>query len=312
MTTTSTTTYEERVAAFKQRIRKGQKIEAGEWLPDAYRATLIKFIERHAMSELMGALPERGWILRAPTLHRKLAVISKVQDEVGHAQLLLRLVEDLGKSREQVMQDLFDGKAKFHNIFHYPLDTWGEMGVFVWWADSASLITQSAIRRASYAPYSRVMAKVCWEEAFHLKHGEDIVLTLAMGTEQQRAMVQEAINRWWEPIMMFFGPATPAERDDAIQWGIKSKPNEQMRQEWLSKYVPKIRELGFTIPDPNLRFDEQTSLWEYTQPDLKKLLSVVTGHGPASQQRLSYRQMTYAENEWVRRAILAEPASVTA
>ncbi len=305
-------TDEERVAEFKQRIKEGQKVEAGDWMPDAYRATLIKFIERHAMSELMGALPERGWIPRAPTLQRKLAVISKVQDEVGHAQLLLRLVEDLGKPREQVMQDLFDGKAKFHNIFHYPLDTWGEMSVFVWWADSASLITQSAIRRASYAPYSRVMTKICWEEAFHLKHGEDMVLTLAMGTERQRAMVQEAINRWWEPIMMFFGPATPAEKDDAIQWGIKSKPNEEMRQEWLSKYVKKIRELGLTIPDPRLRFDEESGLWEYSEPDMKKLLTVVTGHGPASRQRLGFRYLTYEECEWVRRAILAEPAAAVA
>ena len=309
---TTTMTYAERVAEFKQRIQEGQKIEAGDWLPDEYRATLIKFIERHAMSELMGALPERGWIPRAPTLHRKLAVISKVQDEVGHAQLLLRLVEDLGKPREQVMQDLFDGKAKFHNIFHYPMDTWGELGIFVWWADSASLITQSAIRRASYAPYSRVMAKVCWEEAFHLKHGEDIVLTMAMGTEKQRAMLQEAINRWWEPIMMFFGPATPAERDDAIQWGIKSKPNEEMRQEWLSKYVKQIFELGLTIPDPKLRFDAVTGLWEYTEPDWKKLLAVVTGHGPASQQRLGFRHLTYEECAWVRQAMLVEPSAASA
>jgi ring-1,2-phenylacetyl-CoA epoxidase subunit PaaA len=303
-------TENEQIVAFKQMIQEGHKVEARDWMPKEYRQLVIKFIERHALSELMGALPERSWILRAPSLHRKLAVTSKVQDEVGHAQLLFRLLEDLGRSREAIMADLFSGKSKFHNVFHYQMPTWADMGLFVWWVDAASLFAQSGLRRASYAPYARTMIKVCWEEAFHLKHGEDIVLTLAMGTPQQRAMLQEAANRWWEPVMMFFGPPTPAEQDDAIQWGLKEKSNEELRQAWLNRYVKQILELGIAIADPKLRYNEETKLWEYTQPDWKKLYSVVTGHGPASQQRLSFRQLSYAESEWVRQAILGGSAVV--
>ena len=301
---TTTLSPEEQIAAFKDMVRSGHKIEAHDWMPDGYRTLVIKFIERHALSELMGALPERSWILRAPSLHRKLAVTSKVQDEVGHAQLLLRLVEDLGRSREQIMQDLFSGKSKFHNVFHYQMPTWADMGLFVWWVDSASLFAQSNVRHGSYAPYCRTMLKICWEEAFHLKHGEDIVLTLAMGTKQQRDMLQEAANRWWEPTMMFFGPDTPAEQDDAIIWGLKEKTNEELRQAWLSRYVKQIRELGITIPDPNLRYDEVAKRWEYTTPDWKKLTNIVTGHGPASKQRLGFRQLSYDESAWVRQAIM--------
>ena len=301
---TTTLSSEEQIAAFKDMVRSGHKVEARDWMPDEYRALVTKFIERHALSELMGALPERSWILRAPSLHRKLAVTSKVQDEVGHAQLLLRLVEDLGRSREQVMQDLFSGKGKFHNVFHYQMPTWADMGLFVWWIDSASLFAQSNVRHGSYAPYSRTMLKICWEEAFHLKHGEDIVITLAMGTNQQRDMLQEAANRWWEPTMMFFGPDTSAEQDDAIIWGIKEKTNEELRQAWLSRYVKQIRELGITIPDPNLHYDETAKRWEYTTPDWKKLASIVTGHGPASKQRLGFRQLSYDESAWVRQAIM--------
>ncbi len=302
--------YEEQVQEFKERIQAGHKVESHDWMPDEYRKLVIKFIERHALSELMGALPERSWIVRAPSLHRKLAVASKVQDEVGHAQLLLRLIEDMGRRREDVMADLFSGKSKFHNVFHYQMPTWADMGLFVWWVDSASLFAQSGLRRASYAPYARTMVKVCWEEAFHLKHGEDIVLTLAMGTPQQRAMLQEAANRWWEPVMMFFGPPTPTEQDDAIQWGLKEKSNEELRQAWLTRYVKQIRELGITIPDSHLRYDEEQKRWEYTQPDWQKLYAIVSGHGPASYQRLSFRHLSYDEGAWVRQAILGEKALV--
>ena len=299
-------TYKEQVAAFKQMLKEGHKVEAHDWMPEEYRQMLIKFIERHALSELMGALPERSWILRAPSMHRRLAVASKVQDEVGHAQLLLRLVEDLGKPREQVMEDLFAGKSKFHNIFHYPMDTWGDMGLFVWWADSAALFAQTNVRRTNYAPYSRTMVKICWEEAFHLKHGEDVVLTLALGTEKQRAMLQEAVNRWWAPIMMFFGPNVPATEDDGIEWGLKEKTNEELRQAWLTRYVKQIQELGLVIPDPKLHYDEASKTWQYTEPDWQELYAVVTGHGPASQERLGFRRLSYDEGAWVRQAILGD------
>src|SRR5690606_10124306 len=248
-------TDEQRVEEFKRAVQSGRKVEAGDWMPDEYRQRLIRFIEMHANSEIMGALPERDWILRAPTLQRKLAVTAKIQDEAGHAQLLYRLVEDLGKPREQIFADLISGKSKFHNVFHYPTRSWGDVGIIAWLVDAAAVISQSALLKSSYAPYARTMRRICWEEAFHLKHGEDIVLTAMMGTAKQRTMMQEALERWWEPLMMFYGPPTPPEQDKDLAWAIKSRPNEDLRQDFLTKYVPRIREIGLRIPDPKLRFD---------------------------------------------------------
>ncbi len=299
---------EERIERFKQHVQAGHQIEAGDWMPDEYRARLTKFIEMHANSEIMGALPERDWILRAPTLQRKLAVTAKIQDEVGHAQLLYRLVEDLGKPREQIFQDLIAGKTKFHNVFHYPTKSWGDVGIIAWLVDAAAIHSQSALQRSSYAPYARTMRRICWEEAFHLKHGEDIVLTCMMGTERQKRLMQEALERWWEPLMMFHGPPTPPEKDKDLEWGIKSRPNEQLRQDFLTKYVRRIQEIGLKIPDPKLRFDDRAGRWEYTEPDWSKLYTIVTGHGPASQQRLGFRRLSYEETAWVRQAVLGTEA----
>lgn len=296
-------TEEQRVEEFKRAVQSGRKVEAGDWMPDEYRQRLIRFIEMHANSEIMGALPERDWILRAPTLQRKLAVTAKIQDEVGHAQLLYRLVEDLGKPREQIFADLISGKSKFHNVFHYPTRSWGDVGIIAWLVDAAAVISQSALLKSSYAPYARTMRRICWEEAFHLKHGEDIVLTAMMGTAKQRAMMQEALERWWEPLMMFYGPPTPPEQDKDLAWAIKSRPNENLRQDFLTKYVPRIREIGLRIPDPKLRFDESTGRWVYSEIDWDKLVAVARGNGPASQQRLGFRRLSYEETAWVREAI---------
>ena len=305
-------TDEQRIEEFKQRIRDGHRVEAGDWMPDEYRFRVSRFIEMHANSEIMGALPERDWILRAPSLHRKLAVTAKIQDEVGHAQLLYRLVEDLGKPREQILADLIDGKSKFHNVFHYPTRSWGDVGIIAWLVDAAAVISQAALQRSSYGPYARVMRRICWEEAFHLKHGEDIVLTAVGGTPRQKALIQEALERWWEPLMMFYGPPTPAEQDKDLAWGIKSRPNEDLRQEFLGKYVKRIREIGLEIPDPALRFDEASGRWEYSPIDWEKLAQIGRGHGPASQQRLGFRRLSYEETGWVRQAVAGSVAELVA
>ncbi len=293
-----------RLQEFKTHIASGGKVEATDWMPDDYRRSVRKFIEMHANSELMGVLPEREWLNRAPSLRRKLAITSKVQDEVGHAQLLYRLAEDLGKPREQMLQDLMAGKTKFHNVFHYPTRTWADAGVIAWLVDAAAILSQKALLTCSYAPYARTMTKICWEESFHIKHGYDIVLTMMNGTPAQRAMVQEALDRWWPPLMQFHGPPTPAEQDKDLTWRIKSKHNEQLRQEFLGMYVSKIRELGLTIPDPAIGYDEQAGRWVYTEPDWDELRSVVTGNGPKSAERLEFRRRMYEQGEWVRRAVM--------
>jgi len=297
--------------AFYARVMGGGKVEADDWMPDDYRAAVLKFVEMHANSELMGVLPEREWILRAPTLRRKLALTSKVQDEVGHAQLLYRVAEDLGKPREAMLQDLLDGKTKFHNVFHYPTASWGDVGIIAWLVDAAAIVSQQALRDSSYAPYARTMKKICWEESVHIMHGRDVVLTLMSGTDAQRAMVQGALDRWWGPLMQMHGPPTDPARDKDLIWKIKAKGNEQLRQEFLSIYVPRILELGLTIPDPALAYDEAEGRWHYTEPDWAELKHVVTGHGPMSQQRLEFRRVARDATQWVRDAIIG-PQTVAA
>jgi ring-1,2-phenylacetyl-CoA epoxidase subunit PaaA len=255
----------------------------------------------------MGVLPERDWILRAPTLQRKLALTARIQDEVGHAQLIYRVVEDLGKPRAACLDDLIAGKSKFHNVFHYPTHTWGDVGVIAWLVDAAAIVSQKALLKCSYAPYARIMKKICWEESFHILHGRDVILALVTGTPEQFELVQEALLRWWEPLMHFHGTPLPAEDDPMVFWRIKSQENEAARQEFLDGYVPQIRELGLEVPDPKLR-KRDDGIWEYTEPDWDKLKTVVSGHGPASAERLAFRRTTRAEVDWVARAIFAEAA----
>ncbi len=211
---------------------------------------MLRFVEMHANSELMGVLPERDWIMRAPTLRRKLALTAKIQDEVGHAQLLYRVAEDLGKPREAMIEDLLAGKTKFHNVFHYPTRTWADIGVIAWLVDAAAIVAQQALRDSSYAPYARTMRKICWEESVHIMHGRDVVVTLATGTPEQRAMLQEALDRWWPPLMQMHGPRSAREKDRDLFWRIKAKTSEELRQEFLGIYVPRIRELGLDAPRP--------------------------------------------------------------
>ena len=297
----------DREQEFLEYVQNGGQVEAGDWMPDEYRARLRKFIEMHGNSELMGVLPEREWILRAPTLQRKLALTAKVQDEVGHAQLIYRVVEDLGKPREQCFEDLLSGKSKFHNVFHYPTKTWGDVGVIAWLVDAAAIISQKALLKCSYAPYARIMKKICWEESFHILHGRDVILTLMNGTDDQRALVQEALDRWWGPLMQFHGNPIPADDDPMLLWRIKSQGNDEARQQFLDGYVPQIWELGLTVPDPELRKDEESGRWHYTEPDWDELKHVVTGHGPKTEERLDLRRQARENAAWVRKVVLPKP-----
>ena len=238
---------------FESHVMDGGKVEAVDAMPDEYRTAVLRFVEMHANSELMGVLPEREWLMRAPTLKRKLALTAKVQDEVGHAQLLYRIAEDLGKPREAMFDDLLAGKTKFHNVFHYPTVGWADVGMIAWLVDAAAIVAQQALRDSSYAPYARTMRKICWEESVHIMHGRDVVVTMVTGTPGQRAAIQDALDRWWGPLMQMHGPRTPREKDMDLRWRIKAKSSEELRQEFLTIYVPRIRELGLVIPDPELR-----------------------------------------------------------
>jgi ring-1,2-phenylacetyl-CoA epoxidase subunit PaaA len=298
----------EQEQGFLEYVQSGGQVETDDWMPDEYRARLRKFIEMHGNSELMGVLPEREWILRAPTLQRKLALTAKVQDEVGHAQLIYRVVEDLGKPREQCLDDLISGKAKFHNVFHYPTRSWADVGIIAWLVDAAAIVAQQALRESSYAPYGRTMKKICWEESVHILHGRDVVLTMMNGTGSQRALVQDALERWWGPLMQMHGPRTDPAKDRDLAWRIKNKDNETLRQEFLTVYVPRIREIGLEPPDPELGQDD-TGRWHYTEPDWKELYAVVTGHGPKSAERLDLRRRHYAETQWVRDTVMAAPVA---
>src|SRR4029077_14029424 len=239
------------------------------------------------------------------------ALTAKVQDEVGHAQLLYRVAEDLGKTREAMFDDLLAGKTKFHNVFHYPTRTWADIGIIAWLVDAAAIVAQQALRDSSYGPYARTMQKICWEESVHIMHGRDVVLTLVAGTEGQRAMVQEALDRWWGPLMQMHGPRSDRAKDPDLHWRIKAKTSEELRQEFLTIYVPRLLELGLVIPDPKLALDDDTKTWTYTEPDWDELRSVVTGHGPKSQERLEFRRLHREDTRWDRDSILT-PAVVAA
>jgi ring-1,2-phenylacetyl-CoA epoxidase subunit PaaA len=294
-------------AEFLEHVQSGGQVETGDWMPDEYRARLRKFVEMHANSELMGVLPEREWILRAPTLQRKLALTAKVQDEVGHAQLIYRVVEDLGKPRAESLADLVEGRAKFHNVFHYETHSWGDVGVIAWLVDAAAIVSQKALLKCSYAPYARIMKKICWEESFHILHGRDVILAMVTGTDEQRELVQEAVTRWWGPLMQFHGNPIPREDDPMWHWRIKSQGNEEARQQFLDGYVPQIWELGLEVPDSKLR-KRDDGVWEYTEPDWEELRQVISGNGPRSQERLALRRDALERSAWVRATVLGVAA----
>jgi ring-1,2-phenylacetyl-CoA epoxidase subunit PaaA len=295
----------EQLAAFEARLEAGDRVEPGEWMPARYRAECLRLIQMHANSELMGALPEREWIPRAPTLSRKMALVAKVQDEIGHAQLLYRVAEDLGKPRSQMIGELLAGTSKFHNVFHYPADTWADVVIIQVFVDGAAMQTQGSLRSSSYAPYARVLRRICYEEDFHIRLGIDSFKTLAEGTPVQRAMLQDALDRWWQPIMHFFGPRDQVSPhlETMMRWRIKVKGNDELRLQFLRQFVPLIQEYGLRVPDPGLAWDEQSGQYVYTEPDWDEFRRVIRGEGPCSRDRLALRNRFHDQHRWVREAV---------
>ncbi len=303
----------EKLAAFEARIARGEKIEPRDWMPVLYRQQLIRMIEQHAHSEIIGALPEGAWITRAPGFRRKMGQMAKVQDEVGHAQLLYSAAETLGKTREEMMNDLIAGKSKYSNVFNYPTPTWADSTVISWLIDAGAIVNQLANAKGSYGPYCRALERICVEESFHLKYGHDAVVHLATGSPKQRQMIQTALNRWWPPIMTFFGPPDKisVHTEILMKWKVKMATNDACRQQFLDMYVPKIWELGLTLPDPNLR-KNAAGIWEYTEPDWEEFKSVINGDGPCNAERLAVRRTAEEKGAWVRQALLRPEAKYNA
>nr|WP_079528093.1 1,2-phenylacetyl-CoA epoxidase subunit PaaA [Halobacillus hunanensis] len=302
----------EKYARFMERVEAGEKIEADDWMPDEYRQTLIKLISMHGISEIMGALPEKEWVPKAPTVKRKLGIMAKVQDEMGHGQLLLRVAEDLmkpyGKNRESLMEDLLNGDLKFHNVFHMPTRTWADAGMVGWLVDGAAIISQTNMLDASYGPYQRALKRICQEEVFHAQHGEAIIMALAEGTKEQRRILQESLNNWWPSLLMFFGPESASttgssKQEVTTKYRIRKSSNEELRQAFLDKYLPRVFSLGLTVPDETVHYDEEKQRWIYQQPDWNEFKQIISNNGPRSKERLRLREIAYENNRWVRQAL---------
>jgi ring-1,2-phenylacetyl-CoA epoxidase subunit PaaA len=293
---------------FQARIDAEDRIEANDWMPEAYRRTLIRQISQHAHSEIVGMLPEGNWITRAPSLRRKAALLAKVQDEGGHGLYLYAAAETLGQSREQLIDALLAGKAKYSSIFNYPTLTWADIGAIGWLVDGAAIMNQIPLCRCSYGPYARAMIRVCKEESFHQRQGYEIMLTLARGTEAQKEMAQDALNRWWWPCLMMFGPpdASSTHSDQSTRWKIKRFSNDGLRQKFVDATVPQAHLIGLEIPDPDLRFED--GHWRYGEIDWTEFHAVLAGNGPCNRERLAARRKAHAEGEWVREAAAAYAA----
>ena len=294
-----------KLEVFEARIVRGEKIEPGDWMPDQYRKQLIRMIEQHAHSEIVGALPEGTWITRAPNFKRKLALIAKVQDEIGHGQLLYSAAETLGKTREQMLMDLLSGKSKYSNVFNYPANTWADMAVIGFLVDGAAIVNQLINSKGSYGPYCRALERICYEESFHLKQGHDNFVYLATGTPVQRAMLQESLNRWYRPLLHFFGPSDRDSQhsEKLMKWRVKLASNDDMRNQFLDQYIPKIYELGLTLPDPNLKKNNE-GIWEFSDPDWDEFKRVINGDGPCNKERIAVRRYAELAHRWVREALL--------
>ena len=302
-----TTTDEAKLRRFEERIAHGEKIEPGDWMPEEYRKQLIRMISQHAHSEIVGQLPEGAWITRAPSLRRKMILLAKVQDEAGHGQYLYHAAETLGATREEMLEALLSGEAKYSNVFNYPTLNWADVGVFGYLVDFAAILNQTMLARCSYGPYSRAMVRICAEESFHKKQGQDIVIRMSQGTPRQKAMVQDAINRWWWPTLMMFGPHDAESSNTAVlvRWGIKTKTNDELRQDYLDQIVPELNTLGISIPDPELRYDVASGHWIHGPIDWDHFWRVVRGFGPCNKERMEARIRAHEEGAWVRAAVAA-------
>ncbi|NDJ34378.1 MAG: 1,2-phenylacetyl-CoA epoxidase subunit A [Chloroflexi bacterium] len=302
--------YDDKLAEFEARIARGEKIEPGDWMPDEYRRQLIRMISQHAHSEVVGMLPEGTFITSAPTLRRKLILLAKVQDEGGHGQYLYHAAETLGATREEMLEALLSGKAKYASVFNYPALSWADMGAIGMLVDGAAILNQTMLARASYGPYSRAMIRICTEENFHQRQGEDIIITLAQGTEEQKAMAQDAINRWWWPSMMMFGPHDSDSKNSEIllRWGVKTRTNDQLRQQFVNQMVPKLHKLGLSVPDPDLHYDEESGNWIHGEIDWDEFWNVIKGNGPCNAERMAARRKAHEDGQWVREALEAYAA----
>jgi ring-1,2-phenylacetyl-CoA epoxidase subunit PaaA len=299
--------YSPELAEFEARIDAGDTIEARDWMPDGYRKTLIRQISQHAHSEIVGQLPEANWITRAPTLRRKAILLAKVQDEAGHGLYLYGAAETLGVSREQLVSDLLAGKAKYSSIFNYPTLNWADIGAIGWLVDGAAIMNQIPLCRCSYGPYARAMIRICKEESFHQRQGFEIMNVMARGTSAQRSMAQEALNRWWWPSLMMFGPpdSQSPHTAESVRWKIKLLTNDQIRQRFIDQTVPQADYLGLTIPDPALKWNEETGHYDFGEIDWTEFYNVIKGHGPCNTQRLRARRQAHADGAWVREAAMA-------
>ncbi len=300
----------ERLAAFQARIDAEEKIEPKDWMPEAYRRTLIRQISQHAHSEIIGMQPEGNWLTRAPTLKRKAILIAKVQDEAGHGHYLYGSAETLGTTREEMIGDLLCGKAKYSSIFNYPTLTWADIGAIGWLVDGAAIMNQVPLCRCSYGPYARAMVRICKEESFHQRQGFDIMLTLSRGTAEQKAMAQDALDRWWWPSLMMFGPSDRDSTHSAqsMAWKIKRFSNDELRQKFVDVTVPQAEFLGLRVPDDDLELDADTGHYRFGEIDWQEFVEVLKGNGPCNRQRLETRRRAHAEGAWVREAARAHAA----
>jgi ring-1,2-phenylacetyl-CoA epoxidase subunit PaaA len=296
-----------RTAAFEARIAAGETIEPKDWMPERYRKQLVRMMSQHAHSEIVGMLPEGNWITRAPNLRRKMGLLAKVQDEAGHGLYIYCGTETLGVGREELVDQLLTGKAKYSSIFNYPTLTWADIGCVGWFVDGAAIVNQTMLAKASYGPYARAMIRICKEENFHKRQGYEIVTTLAQGTPEQKAMAQEAVNRWWWPSLMMFGPSDKDSPNSAelTKWGVKKKGNDELRQRFVNLTVAQAIAIGLTLPDPDLKFNEATGNWDFGPIDWDEFKRVLAGDGPCNRERLAARNAAHAEGAWVRAAATA-------
>jgi len=296
-----------REAEFNERAGRGEIVEAKDWMPEAYRKTLVRQISQHAHSEIVGMLPEGNWVTRAPSLKRKTILLAKIQDEGGHGLYLYAAAETLGTSRDQMLDALHTGKAKYSSIFNYPTLTWADIGVIGWLVDGAAIMNQVPLCRCSYGPYARAMVRICKEESFHQRQGFDLLLALSKGSEAQRAMLQDAVNRWWWPVLMMFGPQDKDSQNSelSMKWGIKRISNDELRQQFVDATIPQGELLGVSFPDPDLRWNEARGHYDFGAIDWSEFWNVVNGHGPCNKERLQARVDAWEEGAWVREAALA-------
>ncbi|MEN9700066.1 MAG: hypothetical protein RLZZ301_1264 [Bacteroidota bacterium] len=292
---------------FLAKIEKEIKIEPNDWMPDEYRQTLIRQISQHAHSEVVGMLPEGNWITRAPNLRRKAVLLAKVQDEAGHGLYLYSATETLGADREQTIDDLHSGKAKYSSIFNYPALNWADIGTIGWLVDGAAIMNQVALCRTSYGPYARAMVKICKEESFHQRQGYEALTVLCNGTPAQKAMAQDAMNRFWWPALMMFGPsdAESTHSEQSMNWKIKRFTNDELRQNFVDATVPQAEILGLTIPDPNLKWNEERGHYDFSEINWDEFWQVVKGNGPCNKERLEARVKAKQEGMWVRETAMA-------